>query len=152
MRTAASRRLVDLIRAQERRSYVVTGAGGGLLAFAEITQASRTPGSVAGACPSLPPSPFDRRSRFAGDGSHRPTLHYSGRLRAKTRPAAAHLDDRLGTASDLGAGTRASRVYPPRKASSVSTRSRRPETGISAAGLLPVGVVAAELHGALTGS
>ncbi len=51
VRTAAIRRLVDLIRAQERRSYVVTGAGGGLLAFAEITQASRTPAALLGLAP-----------------------------------------------------------------------------------------------------
>ena len=46
VRIAAIRRLVDLIRAQERRSYVVTGAAGELLAFAEITQASRTPAAL----------------------------------------------------------------------------------------------------------
>ena len=46
VRTVAIRRLVDLIRAQERRSYVVTGAAGELLAFAEITQASRTPAAL----------------------------------------------------------------------------------------------------------
>ncbi len=46
VRTAAIRRLVDLIRAQERRSYVVTGAAGDLLAFAEITRASRSPAAL----------------------------------------------------------------------------------------------------------
>lgn len=46
VRTAAIRRLVDLVRAQERRSYVVTGAAGELLALAEITQASRTPAAL----------------------------------------------------------------------------------------------------------
>ena len=93
------------------------------------------PGSVAEACSSLSPSPLDRHSGSAGHRSHRPTLHYSGRLRANVRASAAHLDDRLGTASDLGAGARASRVYPPRKASSVSTRSHRAETGSGAARL-----------------
>ena len=44
--------LVDLIRAQERRSYVVTGAGGDLLAFAEITRPSQTPASLLGFTPS----------------------------------------------------------------------------------------------------
>ena len=43
--------LVDLIRAQERRSYVVTGAAGDLLAFAEITRPSQTPASLLGFAP-----------------------------------------------------------------------------------------------------
>lgn len=51
VRTAAIRRLVDLIRAQERRSYVVTGAAGDLLAFAEITRPRRTPASFLGFAP-----------------------------------------------------------------------------------------------------
>ena len=50
-RTATIRRLVDLIRAQERRSYVVTGVAGDLLAFAEITQAIRTPAALLGLAP-----------------------------------------------------------------------------------------------------
>ena len=49
---AAGRWLVDLLRAQGRRSYVVTGAGGDLLAFAEITRPSRTPASLLGFTPS----------------------------------------------------------------------------------------------------
>ena len=44
--------LVDLLRAQGRRSYVVTGAAGNLLAFAEITRPSRTPASLLGFAPS----------------------------------------------------------------------------------------------------
>ena len=151
VRTAAIRRLVDLIRAQERRSYVVTGAAGELLAFAEITQASRTPAALLGLAPryhrlrliGTPDLPATAATALLSV-----TLADSG---PTTRAAAAHLDDRLGTASDLGAGARASRVYPPRKASSVSTRSHRAETGIGAARLPPAGVVAAELHGALTG-
>ncbi len=50
-RTATMRWLVDSIRAQERRSYVVTGTTGDLLAFAEITQASRTPAALLGLAP-----------------------------------------------------------------------------------------------------
>ena len=50
-RTATMRWLVDLIRAQERRSYVVTGAAGDLLAFAEITRPSQTPASLLGFAP-----------------------------------------------------------------------------------------------------
>ncbi len=50
-RTATMRWLVDLIRAQERRSYVVTGAAGDLLAFAEITRTSRTPAAWLGFAP-----------------------------------------------------------------------------------------------------
>lgn len=50
-RTATVRWLVDLIRAQERRSYVVTGAAGDLLAFAEITRPSHTPASLLGIAP-----------------------------------------------------------------------------------------------------
>ena len=50
-RTATGRWLVDLLRAQERRSYVVTGAAGDLLAFAEITRPSRTPASLLGFAP-----------------------------------------------------------------------------------------------------
>ena len=50
-RTAIMRWLVDLLRAQERRSYVVTGAAGNLLAFAEIARASQTPASLLGFAP-----------------------------------------------------------------------------------------------------
>ncbi|MAG37477.1 MAG: hypothetical protein CL878_14675 [Dehalococcoidia bacterium] len=50
-RTAAMRWLVDRVRAQERRSYVVTGSGGGLLAFAEIVRASQTPAALLGLTP-----------------------------------------------------------------------------------------------------
>ncbi len=60
VRTAAIRRLVDLTRAQERRSYVVTGAAGDLLAFAEITRASRTPAALLGLAPRY------HRLRFIG--------------------------------------------------------------------------------------
>ncbi len=50
-RTATMRWLVDLVRAQERHSYVVTGAAGELLAFAEITQASQNPATLLGLGP-----------------------------------------------------------------------------------------------------
>ena len=50
-RVATIRRLVDLIRAQERRSYIVTGAAGELLAYAEMTQAGRPPAALLGFTP-----------------------------------------------------------------------------------------------------
>lgn len=50
-RTAVIRWLVDLVRAQERHSYVVTGAAGELLAYAEMTHAGRPPAAVLGFTP-----------------------------------------------------------------------------------------------------
>ncbi len=50
-RTATMRRLVDLLRAQERHSYVITGAAGELLAYAELTQAGRPPAALLGFTP-----------------------------------------------------------------------------------------------------
>ena len=139
-RTTTGRWLVDLLRAQGRRSYVVTGAAGNLLAFAEIARPSQTPASLLGFAP-----PY-HRLRLIGTPdlpattAIHPTHHDVGQLRAKARTASAHLDDSLGTATDLGAGAAASRVYPPREASSVSARSRHAETGYGDTGLSPAGL------------
>ena len=50
-RTAVIGWLVDLIRAQARRRYVVAGAAGELLAFAEMTHAGLPPAAVLGLTP-----------------------------------------------------------------------------------------------------